>query len=46
MLARISEVSDCWHLKMLSLKQIFQKLPIAFSQLKADNTPENLLNKT
>ena len=32
-------------LKFLNLKQILQRLPIAFAQVKAGNTSENLLNK-
>ena len=32
-------------LKLLNLKQILQRLPIAFALVKAGNTSENLLNK-
>ena len=32
-------------LKLLNLKQMLQRLPIAFAQVKAGNTSENLLNK-
>ena len=32
-------------LKILTPKQIFQRLPIALAQVKAGNTSENLLNK-
>ena len=32
-------------LKVLSHKQMLQKLPIALAQVKAANTSENLLNK-
>ena len=32
-------------LKLLNPKQILQRLPIAFAQVKAGNTSENLLNK-
>ena len=32
-------------LKMLTLKQILQRLSIVLVQVKADNTSENLLNK-
>ena len=32
-------------LKLLNLTQILQRLPIAFAQVKAGNTSENLLNK-
>ena len=33
------------HLKILTPKQILQRLPIAPAQVKADDTSENLLNK-
>ena len=33
-------------MKILTPKQMFQKLPIALAQLKAGNTSENLLNET
>ena len=32
-------------LKTLTPKQMFQRLPIALAQVKAGNTPENLLNE-
>ena len=32
-------------LKILTPKQILQRLPIALAQVKADNTSENLLNE-
>ena len=32
-------------LKILTPKQIFQKFPIALAQVKAGNTPKNLLNE-
>ena len=32
-------------LKILTLKQMLQRLPIVLAQVKAGNTPENLLNK-
>ena len=41
-------VCDAKHekrLKILTSKQMLQKLPIAFAQVKADNTSENLLNE-
>ena len=31
-------------LKILTLKQMLQKLPIVFAQVKTGNTSENLLN--
>ena len=33
-------------IKILTPKQMFQRLPIALAQLKAGNTSENLLNET
>ena len=33
-------------MKILTPKQMFQKLPIALAQLKAGNRSENLLNET
>ena len=33
------------HLKILTPKQILQRLPIALAQVKAGNTSENLLNE-
>ena len=44
-LARIAKVSDHLNLKILSLKQMLQKLTIALVQVKAGQTSENLLNK-
>ena len=32
-------------LKILTLKQMFQSLPIALAQIKADNNSESLLNE-
>ena len=32
-------------LKILTVKQMVQRLPIALAQVKADNTSENLLNE-
>ena len=32
-------------LKILTLKQMLQRLPIALAQVKADNTSENLPNE-
>ena len=33
------------HLKVLTLKQMLQRLPIVLAQVKAGNTSENLLNR-
>ena len=45
MSARITKVSDRSSLKILTRKQMLQRLPIALAQVKAGNTSENLLNK-
>ena len=37
-------MSEMPNLKILTPKQVFQKLSIAFAQVKAGNTSENLLN--
>ena len=37
--------SDHSKLKILTLKQMLQRLPIALAQVKAGNNSENLLNK-
>ena len=39
------KVSDHSNLKVLSPKQVCQKLPIALAQIKAGNTSENFLNE-
>ena len=49
-LARVAKVSDCkvsyrTRIKILTPKQMLQRLPIALAQLKAGNTHEILLNK-
>ena len=38
---QIAKVSDSLHLKILTPKQMLQRLPIALAQVKADNTFEN-----
>ena len=48
MLARIAcvaKVSDRSDLKILSPKEMLQRLPIVLAQAKAGNTSENLLNE-
>ena len=45
MLARVAKVSDHSNLKILSLKQMLQRLTTALAQVKAANTSENLLNE-
>ena len=39
------KVSDCKQLKIIIHKQMLQRLPIAFAQVEAGNTSENLLNE-
>ena len=39
------KVSNHSSLKMLTLKKMLQRLPIALAQVKADNTSEILLNQ-
>ena len=41
MLPQIAKVCDSLHLKILTPKQMLQRLPIALAQVKADNTFEN-----
>ena len=43
MLACVVEVFELLHLKILSPKQMLQRLPIALAQVKPGNTYENLL---
>ena len=43
--SRVAKVSDHCNLKMLTPKQMLQRLPIALAQGKAGNTSENLLNE-
>ena len=45
MLARVAKVSHHSNLKILSLKQMLQRLPIVLAQLKAGNISESLLNE-
>ena len=44
-LATRDEVSNHTKLKILTLKQMLQRLPIALAQVKAGNNSENLLNE-
>ena len=44
-LDRVSMVSDGMQIKILSPKEMFQKLSIALVLVKAGNTSENLLNE-
>ena len=44
-IACVAKVSDNSNPKILSPKQMLQKLTIAFAQVKAGNTSENLLNE-
>ena len=38
-------ISDCKHIKVLTPKQMRQRLPIAVQQVNAGNTSENLRSK-
>ena len=40
------KVNDRTHIKTLTPKQTFQRLPIALAQVKANNTSENFLNES
>ena len=44
MSAHKAKVSDHSSLKKLNPKQMIQILPIALSQVKADNKPEKIIN--
>ena len=41
----VSEISGSSHLKILSPKDMLQRLPIALARVRARNTSENLLNE-
>ena len=43
--AQVAKVSDRNQLKILTLKQMFQRLPIVLAQVKAGTTSENLRKK-
>ena len=43
--ARVLKIFNHSNLKILSPKEMLQKLSIALAQVKADNTSENLLNE-
>ena len=42
---RVAKVSDNSNLKILTPKQIIQRLPITLAQVEAGSTSENLLNE-
>ena len=44
-LARVAKDFDCTQLKILTPKQMFQRLPIALAQVKVGNASGNLLNE-
>ena len=44
-LARVAKVCDLTRLKILTPKQMLQRLLITLAQVKAGNTSENLLNE-
>ena len=43
--ARVAKLSDNSNLKILTPRQMLQRLPITLAQVKAGNTSENLLNE-
>ena len=45
LLTHVAKVSDHSNLKILSPKQMHQKLLLALAQVKPGNTSENLLNE-
>ena len=47
-LVKVSDrkIFDHSNVKILSPKQMFQRLPIALAQVQAGNTSENLFNET
>ena len=44
-LDRVAKVSNHEKLKILTPKQMLQRLPLALTQVKAGNTSQNLLNE-
>ena len=44
-LARVGKAFDRARLKILTTKQMLQRLPLALVQVKAGNTSENLVNE-
>ena len=45
MIARVAKISDLLSLKILTHKDIPQRLPMTLAQVKPSNTSEKLLNK-
>ena len=43
--ARVDKFSDHSYLKILTPKQMLQRLPVALAEVKSGNTSENLLNE-
>ena len=43
--AWVVKISECKHIKILTTKQLLQRLPIPLAQVKAGNKSENLLNE-
>ena len=43
--AHVAKVSDHFNLKILTPKQMVQRLPIALAQVKATNTSKKVLNE-
>ena len=45
MISEAKNNTSCKGLKILTPKQMFQRLPVAIAQVKASNNSENLLNE-
>ena len=45
MIARVAKISDLLNLKILTHKDIPERLPMTLAQVKPSNTSEKLLNK-
>ena len=43
--AWVVKICECKHIKILTTKQLLQRLPIPLAQVKAGNKSENLLNE-
>ena len=43
--AWVVKISECKPIKILTTKQLLQRLPIPLAQVKAGNKSENLLNE-
>ena len=45
MSTRVTKISNCLSLTILSRKQMLQRLPIALARVKASNKSQNLLHE-